>query len=136
MARKPKLLKALPEPNDDMFAMSYRLRDLIVKNGPVFSTAYRDGRRACIDAEEYERACDDNTRLQQLLDVAQRGKYTPAQVKKIQKQLEAIFEGEYLVNVVERFDDMLPLITDYFTAKYAYDTFRAAGGEDTMDDDE
>ena len=112
MARKPKLLKTLPEPNDDMFEMRYRLRDLIVKNGPVFSTAYRDGYKACIDVEAYERACDDNTRLQHLLDVAQRGKHTPAQVKKIQKQLQVIFENEYLVSVVERFDDMLGTVTD------------------------
>jgi hypothetical protein len=85
----------------------------------LFETDYRHGPINWIDPEAFERACADDKKLARALDIAQRGKYTAVQLKRIQKEVLRIFEEVVLVDIVEKFQNVLPQVRDYFAAKHA-----------------
>lgn len=118
--RKPKLLYELQEPNDHILHCGYRLRNMV--KSPMhnlFATSYRHGAMAWMDAEAFERVCAEDKKLARALDIAQRGKYTNMQLKRIQKEIARIFEEIQLVDIVEKFHQVLPHVRDYVAAQYA-----------------
>ena len=118
--RKPKLLYELQEPNDHILDCGFRLCDMV--KSPMhnlFSTSYRRGAISWLDAEAFERACEEDKKLARALDIAQRGKYTDVQLKRIQKELTRIFEEVHLVDIVEKFHQVLPRVRDYVAARHA-----------------
>lgn len=118
--RKPKLLYKLSPPNEDLLGCGWRLRNMQKSEAHrLFETDYRHGPINWIDPEAFERACADDKKLARALDIAQRGKYTAVQLKRIQKEVLRIFEEVVLVGIVEKFQNVLPQVRDYFAAKYA-----------------
>ena len=115
--RKPKLLYTLPPPNEDLLGCGWRLRNMRKSEAHrLFETDYRHGPINWIDPEAFERACADDKKLARALDIAQRGKYTAVQLKRIQKEVARIFEEVLLVDIVEKFQKVLPQVRDYFAA--------------------
>jgi hypothetical protein len=45
------------------------------------------------------------------------------QLKRIQKEVSRIFEEVVLVDIVEKFQNVLPQVRDYFAAKYAQSAY-------------
>ena len=122
--RKSKLLYKLSPPNEDLLGCGWRLRNMQKSEAHrLFETDYRHGPINWIDPEAFERACADDKKLARALDIAQRGKYTAVQLKRIQKEISRIFEEVVLVAIVEKFQNALPQIRDYFAAKYAHNAY-------------
>ena len=118
--RKPKLLYTLPPPNEDLLGCGWRLRNMQKSEAHrLFETDYRHGPINWIDPEAFERACADDKKLARALDIAQRGKYTAVQLKRIQKEVARIIEEVLLEDIVEKFQKVLPQVRDYFAAKHA-----------------
>ena len=135
--RKSKLLYKLSPPNEDLLGYGWRLRNMQKSaSHRLFETYYRHGSINWIDPEAFERACADDKKLARALDIAQRGKYTAVQLKRIQKEVSRIFEEVVLVDIVEKFQNALPQIRDYFAAKYAQSAYMQAPYRNLEEEDD